>query len=281
MLGEVLKFKGGVIDFTDGCVIMGILNVTPDSFSDGGSFADKERAVDHALSMVADGAVIIDVGPESSRPGAESVSSNEQIKRCVDVIAKIKEQSDVAVSIDTRSFEVAREAILAGADIINDITGMSDVRMRELAGEHGAGVIIMHMKGDPLNMQRDPRYEDVVSEVRDYLSEQARQAEEAGVGRDRIFIDPGIGFGKTTRHNLLLLRDVGKLVETGYKVLVGSSRKRFIGEITDVQKADERLMGTAATVVLSVMSGVSIVRVHDVKEMNEVVKMTKAVLHGY
>ncbi len=281
MLGEVLKFKGGVIDFTDGCVIMGILNVTPDSFSDGGSFADKERAVDHALSMVEDGAVIIDVGPESSRPGAESVSSNEQIKRCVDVIAKIKEQSDVAVSIDTRSFEVAREAILAGADIINDITGMSDVRMRELAGEHGAGVIIMHMKGDPLNMQRDPRYEDVVSEVRDYLSEQARQAEEAGVGRDRIFIDPGIGFGKTTRHNLLLLRDVGKLVETGYKVLVGSSRKRFIGEITDVQKADERLMGTAATVVLSVTAGVSIVRVHDVKEMNEVVKMTKAVLHGY
>jgi dihydropteroate synthase len=279
MYGDVLRFKKGVIDFGPGCVIMGILNVTPDSFSDGGCFLDKEKAVDHALAMAEDGAEIIDIGPESSRPGAEPVSVDTQIERCVDVIAKIKKQSNVVISIDTRRWEVAKAALEVGADIVNDITGMNDQKMREVAADHRAGVVLMHMKGDPLNMQKNPEYKDVVSEVRDYLVKQAKLTIQAGVSEERIFIDPGIGFGKTTHHNLLLLKHIDKLAETGYRVVVGSSRKRFIGQITNVQKADERLMGTAATVVLSVIKGADVFRVHDVREIKQVLKMTNAVIN--
>ena len=270
---NVIEWPSGRLDFSAGCLVMGILNVTPDSFSDGGEFFDPDKAAEHGLQMAADGAAIIDVGGESTRPGSDSVSADEQIQRIVPVIKALCEKTDVPVSIDTYKYEVARVALDAGAAIINDITALSDERIGELAAERHVPVVLMHMQGTPATMQIEPEYDDVVSEVLDFLLDRAKRAEKSGISKDMIFIDPGIGFGKTTEHNLLLLRNINKFVASGYRILVGTSRKRFIGEITGREKPAERIFGTAATVALCAAAGVSVARVHDVAEMVNVVKV--------
>jgi dihydropteroate synthase len=256
---------------------MGILNVTPDSFSDGGQFFDTDKAVRRGLNMAAEGAAIVDVGPESTRPGAGPVSVDEQIRRAVPVIEALSKRVNVPVSIDTYRSEVSEAAREAGAAMINDITALSDGRMGELAAERQVPVVLMHMQGTPATMQAEPKYDDVVGEVLRLLLDRAKRAEQSGIPKERIFIDPGIGFGKTLEHNLLLLKNIDEFVATGYRVLVGTSRKSFIGRITGKENPDDRIFGTAATVALSVAAGVSIVRVHDVAEMVQVAKVASAV----
>jgi len=275
---SIVEWPKGRLDFSAGCIVMGVLNVTPDSFSDGGQFLDTDKAVEHGLKMAAEGAAIIDIGAESTRPGAEPVSMDEQIKRVVPVIEELCKRIEVPISIDTNSSEVAKTALEAGAAIINDITALSDERMGELAAEEQVPVILMHMQGAPATMQIEPKYKDVVSEVRRFLLKKAKRAEQFGIPKERIFIDPGIGFGKTLVHNLLLLRNIDKFVTTGYRVLVGTSRKSFIGRTTDKNKPADRIFGTAASVALCVAGGVSIVRVHDVAEMVDVVKVANAIV---
>ncbi len=272
----IVEWPKGRLDFSSGCLVMGILNVTLDSFSDGGQFFDVDMAVEHGFSMIEAGAVIIDVGAESTRPGAKAVSAAEQIKRAVPVIERLVEETNVAISIDTKDYEVAVKALEAGASVINDITALSDMRMAELAAKYKVPVVLMHMQGTPATMQLEPRYEDVVGEVLEYLVKQAKRAEKFGVERERIFIDTGIGFGKTLEHNLELLRNIDKFASSGYRVLVGTSRKRFIGQITGKENPSDRIFGTAATVAWCVSKGVSIVRVHDVAEMVDVVKVVNS-----
>jgi dihydropteroate synthase len=270
---KVVQWPGGRLDFSAGCLLMGILNVTPDSFSDGGEFFDSDKAVEHGMQMAADCAAIIDVGGESTRPGSAPVSVEQQIQRVVPVIEALCEKIVVPVSIDTFKYEVARAALDAGAVMINDITALSDERVGELAAEQQVPVVLMHMQGMPATMQNEPKYDDVVGEVLEFLLDRAKRAEKLGVSKKMIFIDPGIGFGKTTEHNFSLLRDIDKFVATGYRVLVGTSRKRFIGQITGKEKPAERIFGTAATVALCAAAGVSIVRVHDVAEMVDVIEI--------
>jgi dihydropteroate synthase len=256
---------------------MGILNVTPDSFSDGGQYLDKDRAVEHGLYMAAEGAAIIDVGAESTRPGSSPVPAGEQIQRAVPVIEALAGQVKVQISIDTHNVEVAMAALDAGADMVNDITALADDRMAALVAQREVPVVIMHMQGTPATMQANPIYGDVVGEVLAFLLERAAKAQAAGIPKDRIFIDPGIGFGKTVEHNLALLRHLDRLVATGYRVLVGPSRKRFIGQITGRDNPANRVFGTAAVVALCVQAGVSVVRVHDVAAMIDVVKMAGSI----
>lgn len=274
---DVLEWPAGMLDLSAGCLVMGILNITPDSFSDGGEFFDLPKAVEHGLQMVRDGAAIIDVGGESTRPGSASVPPEEQISRVVPVIEAISEHTDTPISIDTHHYEVAQAALDAGAGMINDITSLSDERIGRLAVERGVPVVLMHMQGTPATMQAEPRYDDVVAEVLDFLLDRAGRAEQAGVPSERIFIDPGIGFGKTLEHNLKLLNNIDKFVATGYRVLVGTSRKSFIGTITGKKNPSERTYGTASTVALCAAAGVSIVRVHDVPDMVDVVKVAGAI----
>ncbi|HPC93375.1 MAG TPA: dihydropteroate synthase [Sedimentisphaerales bacterium] len=273
----LLRWPGGSLDFSGGCLIMGVLNVTPDSFSDGGQFLDAERAVAHGLEMASQGAAIIDVGGESTRPGAASVPSAEQIRRVIPVIESLVRQTKVPISIDTCDVEVARASLAAGATILNDITALADDNMARLADESQVLVVLMHMQGTPRTMQTNPQYEEVVGEVLDFLVGRARRAEAFGIPSERIWIDPGIGFGKTLEHNLLLLKQIGRFVATGYRVLVGPSRKRFIGTITGREKPADRVLGTAATVALCAAAGVSIVRVHDVAAMQDVLRVVRAV----
>ena len=274
---KIVEWVGGRLDFSCGCLVMGVLNVTPDSFSDGGQFLEAERAVEHGVRMAGEGAAIIDVGGESTRPGSNAVSVEEQIRRVVPVIEGLCGKTNVPISIDTEDYEVALAALEAGAGMINDITALSDERMGELAAERDVPVVLMHIQGTPRTMQVAPRYEDVVGEVLEFLVRRARKAEELGIAREKIFIDPGIGFGKTLEHNLLLLRNIDKFVVSGYRVLVGTSRKSFIGKITGKEEPSERVFGTAAAVALCAAAGVSIVRVHDVAEMADVVKVVDAV----
>jgi dihydropteroate synthase len=274
---DIIEWPAGRLDFSAGCVVMGVLNVTPDSFSDGGEFFDTDKAIEKGEQMAGEGAAIIDVGGESTRPGSASVSAEEQIRRVVPVIEALAKKVDVPISIDTYNYEVAEAALDAGAAMINDITALSDERMEELAGEVGVPVVLMHIQGTPATMQIEPKYKDVVGEVRRFLLERAERAEQFGIDKSKIFIDPGIGFGKTTEHNLLLLRDIDRFVDSGYRVCVGTSRKAFIGKLTGKEKPTERIFGTAATVALCAAAGVSIVRVHDVAEMVDVVKIINAV----
>jgi len=276
-VGNIVEWPKGKLDFSAGCIVMGILNVTPDSFSDGGQFFDSNSAINHGAQMTTDGAAIIDVGAESTRPGAERVSANEQIKRVIPVIEALRNKVDIPISIDTYNHEVAKTALEAGAGMINDITALSDERMAELAAEQQVPVVLMHMQGTPATMQAEPAYEDVVGEVRQFLLDRAKRAEQFGIPKEKIFIDPGIGFGKTLEHNLLLLKNIDKFVATRYRVLVGTSRKSFIGKLTGKENAAERIFGTAATVALAIAAGVSIVRVHDVAEMIDVVRVINAI----
>ena len=276
---NIVECPKGRLDFSAGCLVMGVLNVTADSFSDGGKFLDVERAVEHGLQMAAVGAAIIDIGAESTRPGSKPVSADEQIKRAAPVIECLHGKIDAQISIDTHNWQVAKVALQAGAGMINDITALSDNRMAELAAEQQVPVVLMHMQGTPSTMQLEPKYNDVVGEVLDFLLGRVERAEKFGIKRDKIFIDPGIGFGKTLEHNLLLLQNIDKFVATGYRVFVGMSRKSFLGKITGRENPVDRIFGTAATVALSVAAGVSIVRVHDVAEMVDVVKVTNTIVH--
>jgi dihydropteroate synthase len=243
---------------------MGVLNVTPDSFSDGGRYSSVEAAIAHGVEMAEAGADIIDVGGESTRPGADPVPAEHELARVVPVIAALVEHG-IAVSVDTIKPTVAAAALEAGSIVVNDVTGLRDPDMVELAAEHESGVVVMHMQGEPRTMQENPQYEDVVGEVLDFLVERAGSAEAAGVRRDRIAIDPGIGFGKKFQHNLDLLRNLDRLVETGYPVLLGASRKAFLGRILGGNvPAPERDPATGATVALAIEQGVAIVRVHNV-----------------
>ncbi len=252
-------------------VIMGILNLTPDSFSDGGRYVDPQKAVDHGLAMASQGADIIDVGGESTRPGAQRVDPAEQIARVVPVIRPLRLQLDngfphVQISIDTTRSEVALAAVDAGATILNDVSaGREDPGMLNLAAEKNLPIVLMHMLGEPTTMQYQPRYTDVVAQIRDFLLERAQAALDAGVDRRQIVLDPGIGFGKTTEHNLALLRAVPDLVGLGYPIMIGASRKRFLSEYGSRSGgADDRLGGTCAVTAHCVAKGVALLRVHDV-----------------
>jgi len=248
-------------------LIMGILNVTPDSFSNGGRFLSPDAAVERALAMEKEGADIIDVGGESSRPGAEPVPVEEELRRVLPVLERLRGKLRIPISIDTTKAEVAEAALRAGASIVNDISALRfDPAMAPLVAKFGAGLVLMHMLGTPKTMQQAPHYEDVVTEVRDFLAERAQYAQSQGIPREAIAVDPGIGFGKTVEHNLELLRRLPELVELGFPVLVGPSRKSFIGAILGLG-VEERLEGTLAACAVAVVRGADILRVHDVKEV--------------
>jgi dihydropteroate synthase len=258
-------------------LVMGIVNVTPDSFSDGGSYSNVDDAVKHATQMVADGADLLDVGGESTRPGSEVVPPDEEIRRVVPVIHRIAEDHpDVPVSVDTRKSDVARAALDAGATIVNDISAGGDPAMFGVVAGTGAGMILMHMKGEPKTMQDAPTYYDVVAEVRGFLGERIEAALAAGIGLERLCVDPGIGFGKTVEHNLAILHDIRSFHHLRVPVLVGPSRKRFIGTLTGTE-VDDRIEGTAGVVAWCAAEEVDIVRVHDVKEMTRVVRVVDAI----
>jgi dihydropteroate synthase len=243
---------------------MGILNMTPDSFSDGGRFRRVEDAIQEGIAMVAAGADWVDVGGESTRPGAAPVTAEEEIARVLPVVLALVEEG-VAVSVDTQKAIVARATLDAGARMINDVSAMRDPDMAFTVREFGVEVVLMHMQGNPLTMQNDPEYVNVTSEVRDYLVDRAKLAEAVGILREKIWIDPGIGFGKTVQHNLQLIRETDRLVATGYPVLVGASRKAFIGKLTEDAGVEDRLAGTLAVHLEAVRRGAKMIRVHDVQ----------------
>jgi dihydropteroate synthase len=256
--------------------LMGVVNVTPDSFSDGGLFLDPEAAIEHGRELVQQGAEILDVGGESTRPGAEEVSAEEERARVEPVVAGLVATG--TVSIDTSKVEVARAAIDAGASIVNDVSALrNDPEIGALCAERGAGLILMHMRGDPRTMQEDPTYDDVVDDVKDFLAERMQIGVDAGVAEERIWLDPGIGFGKTLEHNLELLRRLGELRELGRPLVVGTSRKSFIGKI-DGSSVDDRLGGTIASSVLAAANGADVLRVHDVAEAGQAINVASAIL---
>lgn len=260
-------------------LIMGILNLTPDSFSDGGRFYDADRAFEKALRMEAEGADIIDIGGESTRPGAAPVSSDEESARIIPVIERLAGRLKCALSVDTWKSAVADRALSAGVEIINDISGFNfDPQMAGVAAASGAGVVLMHTRGTPENMQLDTAYDDLMAEISAGLRASLARAREAGVSDDCIALDPGIGFGKGVAGNLELLRRLAELSGFGLPVLVGPSRKSFIGTVLGRENTDDRLFGTAAAVALSVSHGASILRVHDVRAMRDVADMAHAVM---
>jgi dihydropteroate synthase len=257
--------------------LMGVLNVTPDSFSDGGLWLDRDRAVSHGLEMVTQGASIIDIGGESTRPGAHAVGELEEIERVVPVIEALVRELDVPISIDTRKAPVAGRAIEAGASILNDTAGEEfDPAMDRICRDSGAAMVLMHSRGTPATMRSLTEYEDVVADVARFLRRRAGELLAVGVNSESIAVDPGFGFAKTPQQNLVLLNRLAEILELGYPVVVGTSRKSFIGAVLDVPEA-QRVEGTAATVAWAVMKGAQIVRVHDVEEMTRVVRMTEAI----
>jgi dihydropteroate synthase len=264
----------------DRTAVMGVLNVTPDSFSDGGLWLQRDAAVQHGRDMVADGAAIVDIGGESTRPGAHAVDVDEETRRILPVVEALAQESDAAVSIDTRKAAVARRAIEAGAAIVNDTSGeVAAAGMDELIAATGAAIIVMHSRGNPATMQSLGHYDDVVDEVRAFLSRRANELTARGVSRDSIAIDPGIGFAKRAEHSLTMLNRLDEIVSLGFPVVVGTSRKSFIGGVLKVPEG-ERVEGTAATVAWAVAKGVHIVRVHDVSPLARVVRMTEAIMHA-
>lgn len=245
---------------------MGIINATPDSFYDQGRFQKQGEAIDQALTMIAQGADILDIGGESSRPGAREVSADQELRRILPVIEGIRAHSDIPISVDTTKSCVAKAALHAGADIINDISALRfDSAMAGVVADADARVVLMHMQGTPATMQQRPTYQDVVEEVRGFLISRAQFAESVGIAADHIILDPGIGFGKQLQHNVQLLQQLPKLTSCGYPLLVGLSRKSFLGEILDLP-ATERLEGTIVANTLAILGGASMIRVHDVKE---------------
>jgi len=254
---------------------MGVVNVTPDSFSDGGRFLDTEAAVTHARRLAAEGADIVDIGGESSRPGAAPVSEQEELRRVLPVLEKI---SDLCVSVDTRRPAVMKPLLAAGASMINDVQALSEPYALEAVAATGCGVCLMHMKGVPATMQREPRYDDVVAEVKTFLRGAVRKARFAGIGADRIVVDPGFGFGKTPEHNLQLLRRLREFEDLEVPLMAGLSRKSTVGKLTG-RPVEERLAGSLAMALLALVGGARILRVHDVKETRDVIAVWQA-FHG-
>jgi dihydropteroate synthase len=272
------KTRVGSLTFGPDPILMGVLNVTPDSFSDGGEFFGAEPAVAHAEKMFDEGAQVIDVGGESTRPGSDPVNTEEELRRVLPVIRGILSvRPDAIVSIDTYRSSTAEAALDTGARVINDVTALGDPKMAGLVAERGCPIVLMHMLGEPKSMQQDPRYEDVVREVRDFLTERAERAISAGVEPENIVLDPGIGFGKTLEHNLKLLNRLDSLVELGFPVLLGVSRKSFLGKITGSDDTKDRLFGTVAANVLAYEQGASLFRVHDVRANGEALAVAAAI----
>ena len=259
--------------------VMGILNLTPDSFSDGGRFNDCDSAVRHALAMVNEGAAIIDIGGESTRPGAQAVTVQQELDRVMPVVEALVAKLPVPVSVDTSKPEVMRAAIGAGAGMINDVMALRSKGAIEAVSDAGnVAVCLMHMQGEPRTMQKNPHYGDVVSEVRDFLLERARVCEKGGIASSRILLDPGFGFGKMLEHNIALLKNIGQLAGEGYPLLVGISRKSMIGQLLGEAPVERRLNGSVAAAVIAAMQGASILRVHDVRETVEALKIVEALL---
>lgn len=273
---RVLRARSHALDLDDHAHIMGILNVTPDSFSDGGRYLRPTAALDRAMEMVREGADIIDIGGQSSRPGSAATSEQEELDRAVPVVERIHGEWPGPISIDTYREKVARAALGAGASIVNDITALTaEPGVAAAAADAGAACVLMHMKGTPADMQKDPAYDDLIGEIVLFLGRAVERARSAGLAEDQIVIDPGIGFGKTTEHNLAILRHLPELAVLGMPVLVGTSRKSFIGSVLDLPVGD-RLEGTLATAAYAVAQGARILRVHDVKPVVRAVRMVEA-----
>jgi dihydropteroate synthase len=268
-------------DLTESVLVMGVVNTTPDSFSDGGDHERPAAAVAAALAMIDAGADIIDVGGESTRPGAPPVDAAAESARVLPVVAGVRESASVAISIDTTKAAVAEAAVAAGADIINDISGFTrDPAMAELAAATGCGCIAMHMRGTPQTMQRFTEYGDLIGELTQYFTDVGGALETAGVRTEAICYDPGIGFSKTVAQNLELLRRLGEFAALGRPILVGASRKSFIGKVLGVEAPRDRIWGTAAACAAAVLNGARIIRVHDVHEMRQVVDLASAIRHS-
>ena len=271
------RFNQWIREENPATLIMGILNVTPDSFSDGGMYYNATQAVEFALQMEEEGADIIDVGGESTRPGAKTVELQKECDRILPVIEGIRTKSDILISIDTYKSEVARQSIATGAGMVNDISGMTfDPNMVDVIKDSGLPVVIMHIKGTPENMQKNPYYEDLMQELTEYFEERKKFARAKGILDQQIILDPGIGFGKRLQDNFQLLRELKKIVDMGFPVLIGPSRKSFIGLTLDLP-VDQRLEGTAAAVTTGILKGARIVRVHDVKAIKRVALITDAI----
>jgi len=276
-----LTWKDYSFDFSRKTYVMGILNITPDSFSDGGLFMNEQHAIGQALRMVEEGVDIIDIGGESTRPGAAPVSVKEEIKRVVPVIKALARKVNVPISIDTCKAKVADKAISAGASIINDISGLRfDKKMAKIAADHKVPVVIMHMQGTPDNMQKNPFYKALIPEIMDCLRECIDIALKAGVSDDMIIIDPGIGFGKTVEHNLIIINRLDEFKGFEKPILIGPSRKYFIGKLLGDLPVTDRLEGTAAAIATGIAKGANIIRVHDIKEMSRVAKIADAILRA-
>jgi dihydropteroate synthase len=273
------QLRNRTLDLSTRGVVMGVLNVTPDSFSDAGAFIDLERAVAHALAMAGEGAKIIDIGGESTRPGAAPVSAEEEARRVLPVIERLAAHG-LILSIDTMKPEVAQAALDAGAAIVNDVSGLRDPAMREVVRASGAGAIVMHMQGTPRDMQRAPAYENVVSEVRQFFRQQEAACLTSGVDPHSLAFDPGIGFGKTVAHNRALLRSLGELPPANRPVVLGVSRKSFLGEAIGSRAMEDRAWPTVALTSFARTLGARVVRVHEVRANVEAMRMTEAILGG-
>jgi dihydropteroate synthase len=271
---------GKVLDLGRRTHIMGILNMTPDSFSDGGQFASVDHALAHAHEMVAAGADIIDIGGESTRPGANPVSEDEELRRVIPIIKRLSAELPVPVSVDTYKSSVAEKALEAGASMVNDISGLRfSPDMAKVVADSGAAIVIMHIKGTPRDMQQNPEYSDVVEEITNFLEQRIHVALKAGVNPEKIIVDPGIGFGKKLMHNLELLKRLDEFKGLGRPIMLGTSRKKFIGTVLDIPLPEQRVIGTAATVAFGIERGAAIVRVHDVAHMVQVARMTDALVN--
>ena len=270
------KLRNKTISLGGSPLIMGILNATPDSFSDGGKFKKTKKATNHALKMIDDGADIIDIGGESTRPGSKQISLNEELNRTIPIIKSLRQLNDsILISIDTSKSEVARQAMEEGADIINDVTSYNnDLNMPEIVRKYEAGIILMHMQGTPENMQIDPSYDNVIGEVSEFLNKKILDSIKSGILKESIIIDPGIGFGKNINQNLTLLKNLDKFTKV-HPTLIGLSRKSFIGKIIGEKNPKDRLAGSLGATAFSIIQGAHILRVHDVKETRDVCEIFK------
>jgi len=279
-LRKFLLLKDKRLDFSKKVAVMGVLNLTPDSFFNGGRFNREDAALNRVEEMVEEGADIIDVGGESTRPGAKKVTLEEEINRVIPVLRKLRKCFKIPLSIDTYKAKVAKEALEVGADMVNDISGLRfDSRMKRIISKYDVPVVIMHIKGTPQNMQNNPEYRDLMNEIISYLKESIKIAEEEGIDPQKIIIDPGIGFGKTTEHNLEIIKRIPELKSLDKPILIGVSRKSFIGNVLGLPPS-ERLEGSLAATSIAVFQGVNIVRTHDVKATRRVVDLVKAIMEN-